>query len=84
MLVSFFLEIGTGGDPIAAMLEKIPQASRTKLIASDVDERVLQSLPMRHLLLKRYIGSEQGPCLYLQQLNAVDMHVNRPGAIDYL
>ncbi len=77
-----YLEIGTGGDPIAVILEKISQSARTKIIASDVDERVLESLPVRHPVLKKYIGSEQGPSLVLQQLNAIDMGIIANESLD--
>jgi hypothetical protein len=77
-----YLEIGTGGDPIAVMLERIPQSAPTKIIASDVDERVLESLPVRHPVLKKYIGSQKGPSLVLQQLNAIDMSVIADQSLD--
>lgn len=70
-----YLEIGTGGDPIAEMLNKIPADSKITLIASDVEENVLNALPCRHPELKKYIDAKKGPNLKLQQLNAVDMSI---------
>jgi SAM-dependent methyltransferase len=77
-----YLEIGTGGDPIALMLEKIPANARTILIASDVDDHILKALPVRHPALNKYIESKQGPSLRLQQLNAVDMHIFENNSLD--
>jgi ubiquinone/menaquinone biosynthesis C-methylase UbiE len=70
-----YLEIGTGGDPIAEILNKIPKTSRTTLIASDIEKGVLNALPQRHPELKKYINSTEGPVLKLQKLNAVDMSI---------
>lgn len=68
-----YLEIGTGGDPIAQMLDKVPQSSNITLIASDIDEKILKLLPLRHPQLKKYLFNSNGPKLRLQKLNAVDM-----------
>jgi SAM-dependent methyltransferase len=70
-----YLEIGTGGDPIAQMLSQIPSDAQTLLIASDIDESILNALPLRHPELKQYINSTVGPKLKLQKLNAIDMSV---------
>ncbi|MCX5921892.1 MAG: NUDIX domain-containing protein [Candidatus Dependentiae bacterium] len=76
------MEIGTGGDPIASMLEKMSATARTTLIASDIDENILKALPVRHPGLKKYIGAQVGPCLKLQQLNAIDMSSFQDASLD--
>lgn len=70
-----YLEIGTGGDPIAELLHKVPSDADITVIASDVDKQVLDSLLLRHPELQRYQEKESPVQLDLQQLNAVDMSV---------
>lgn len=70
-----YLEIGTGGDPVAKMLDKIPSTSDISIIASDIDEDVLKSLPIRNPKLQKYIDAQSGPKLELQKLNAIDMGI---------
>lgn len=70
-----YLEIGTGGDPIVQMLDEIPPDAQTILIASDIEESILNMLPVRHPQLEKYINAESGPQLKLQKLNAIDMHI---------
>lgn len=76
-----YLEIGTGGDPIAEMLDKIPEDFSVTFIASDIDEDVLKSLPNRHPELRKYIDNTKGPKLKLQKLNAVDMSIFKDGSL---
>lgn len=68
-----YLEIGTGGDPIAELLSKLPSTSNITIYASDIEEGVLQALPIRHPNLQRYLNAEHGPRLHLKQLDATDM-----------
>lgn len=70
-----YLEIGTGGDPVAKMLDKIPSTSDVSIIASDIDQDVLKSLPIRNPKLQKYIDAKIGPKLQLQKLNAIDMSI---------
>lgn len=78
-----YLEIGTGsGGPVALMLEKIPMTANTVVIASDIDENILNALLIRYPALNRHINAETGPCLRLQQLNAIDMSVFEDGELD--
>lgn len=77
-----YLEIGTGGDPIAEMFKNIPTNSRPTIIASDIDEDILNSLPRRHPELQKYIDSKQGPLLKLQQVNAIDMSNFKNNSLD--
>lgn len=70
-----YLEIGTGGDPIAELFRQIPQDADVLLIASDVDVNVLNSLELRHPELKKYLDAKSGLRLNLQQLNAINMSV---------
>jgi SAM-dependent methyltransferase len=69
-----YLEIGTGGDPIAELLSKIPDKISPLIIASDVDENILKILPTRHPKLNKYLSlPKTGPQLKLQQLDATQM-----------
>ncbi|MGZ6250974.1 MAG: methyltransferase domain-containing protein [Candidatus Chromulinivorax sp.] len=68
-----YLEIGTGGDPIAELLSNIPENNLATIIACDVDATVLQALLERHKNLLKYINPIQGPRLILQQLDATKM-----------
>jgi hypothetical protein len=43
-LTGIFLDIGTGGDAIAILAQKIPQNSRPTLIAADIDPLVMALL----------------------------------------
>lgn len=72
---SIYLEIGTGGDPIAEMLTQIPSTLNITLIASDVEQSVLEALLQRHPKLQKYIDAHEGPKLKLMQLDATDMSV---------
>ncbi len=68
-----YLEIGTGGDPIATMLSQIPATSNTTLIASDIEQTILDALPNRHPELHKYLHANFGPKLQLKKLNAIDL-----------
>ncbi len=69
-----YLEIGTGGDPIAELLSKIPDTVSPMIIASDIDENILALLPIRHPQLNKYLAAKKnGPRLKLQQLDAQSM-----------
>lgn len=69
-----YLEIGTGGDPIAMLLDKIPNDLSPTIIAADVDERILQSLPKRHPQLTKFLAPRAtGVQLQLRQLDATTM-----------
>lgn len=70
-----YLEVGTGGDPIAELLSKIPNTMSPVVIASDVDENILKLLPTRHPQLNKYLVTKlTGPQLILQQLDATSMN----------
>lgn len=77
-----YLEIGTGGDPIAKMLEEIPAKDDVTIIASDIDQDILNSLPVRHPKLQKYIDAKKGPKLQLQKINAINMGIIENGSLD--
>lgn len=78
-----YLEVGTGGDPVADLLSKIPDELSPTIIASDVDEKVLMSLSERHPKLQKYLFNQNaGPKLRLQQLDATNMHCFESESID--
>lgn len=69
-----FLEIGMGGDPIINLFSQIPSNKNATIIASDVDNRILELLLERHPQLEKYASNHSsGPKLILKQLNAIDM-----------
>lgn len=80
--VGTYLEIGTGGDPIAEMFAQIPASSNVTIIASDIENDVLKSLPKRHPHLKHYIDAHEGPQLKLMQLDATDMSAFQDNSLE--
>lgn len=77
-----YLEIGTGGDPVAELMKRIPNNLNVQIIASDVDQNVLDSVLTRHPELQSYMNATNGPTLKLQQLNAVDMNIFPDNTLD--
>ena len=77
-----YLEIGTGGNPVWEMLNQIPDKYNVSIIASDIDNDILKSLPKRNPDLNRYINSQTGLKLQLQELNAVDMSIFKNNYLD--
>lgn len=67
-----YLEVGTGGDPIADLLSNIPEDLDIKIIASDIDENILNSLVDRHPILNNYLNKKNKLRLKLKQLDATD------------
>ena len=69
-----YLEVGTGGDPIAELLSKIPITMSPTIIASDIDQNILNALAVRHPQLQKFLNNKNsGPKLELQQLDATSM-----------
>lgn len=77
-----YLEIGTGGDPIAEMFKQIPDALDIVVIASDIDKNVLDALPVRHPSLAKYVDAISGPRLKLVQLDATDLSMFKNNFFD--
>lgn len=78
-----YLEVGAGGDPIAELMTKIPDTMSPTIIAADIDQDVLRSLPVRHPELKKFIDqSGQGPVLLLRQLDATCMNCFSDNSLD--
>ncbi len=77
-----YLEVGAGGDPIAFLLSKIPSEMSPIIIASDIDINVLDALPARHPELTKYLHSQVGPVLRLQQLDATSMDCFHDNELD--
>lgn len=78
-----YLEVGTGGDPIALLLSKIPANISPTIIASDIDQNILDVLPIRHPKLNKYLNQqENGPVLKLQQLDATSMTCFKDNELD--
>lgn len=69
----YYLEIGTGGDPVLEILKQLPCTSNVTLIASDIDTEILRALPQRNPKLKEYLDAKQGPRLELMQLDATNL-----------
>ena len=68
-----FLEVGAGGDSIAFLLSEIPNDCNVTIIASDIDEKVVQSIPHRHPEIKGYMSNSSNIKLRLKQLDATNM-----------
>ena len=68
-----FIDIGTGGDAIAVLAQKIPQQSRPTLIAADIDPLVIESIKERKKEINNYINKKEGPKVELITMSAVKM-----------
>lgn len=78
-----YLEIGTGGDPITQLLSKISDSMSPTIIASDIDQHILDSLPQRHPQLNKYLNPHRsGPKLVLKQLDATNMKTFENESLD--
>jgi SAM-dependent methyltransferase len=77
-----YLEIGTGGDPIVEMLSKIPDSMPVTIVASDIEQAVLDAIPRRHPELEKYLRASEGVRLRLHQLNATDLKIFKAEELD--
>lgn len=71
-----YMDIGTGGDTLAIVLQNISHEHRTTLIASDLDQSVLDAIPMRHPEIAPYLkkdNAQSNVCVQLLAMNATDM-----------
>lgn len=71
-----YLEVGTGGDPIADLLSHIPYNMPVTIIACDIDSAILEALPKRHPDLLKYMDNTTNKKLklVLQQVDGTNMH----------
>jgi SAM-dependent methyltransferase len=76
-----FLDIGTGGDAIAVLAEKLPKNSRPTLIAADIDPLVIESVKKRRQEINQYINQPTGPKVELITMSAVDMNTIKDSSI---
>lgn len=76
-----FIDIGTGGDAIALLAQKVPQKSRPTLIAADIDPLVIESIKKRRKEINNYINNKEGPKVELITMSAVDMSTIRDSMI---
>jgi SAM-dependent methyltransferase len=51
-----YIDLGTGGDSIAYILNSIPDNLPIKIIGSDIDQSILQSIPNRHPEIMPYLN----------------------------
>jgi SAM-dependent methyltransferase len=69
-----YIDIGTGGDGIAAIIKKIDTTAKTVLIAGDINPSILENIPRRHPeIIKCLVAASTkstGTKLFLQQLDA--------------
>ncbi|MGM0440070.1 MAG: hypothetical protein ACQEP8_03035 [Chlamydiota bacterium] len=68
-----YLEIGTGGDTISYILKSLPKDYRGTVIASDVDQEILDAIPKRHPELQEYLDGSASSSLVLMKLDATQM-----------
>ncbi len=69
-----FMDIGTGGDSVATMLDAIPDSDTTTLIAADIDADILNAIPVRHPQLQKYLDVSSTKNLKLMPMNATKMY----------
>lgn len=65
-----YVDLGTGGDSIAHILNSIPNNLPIKIIGSDIDPAILQSIPNRHPEIEPYLNQKDSGKL---QLNLIRM-----------
>jgi SAM-dependent methyltransferase len=68
-----YIDIGTGGDAIAMLAQKLPPSSRPTLIAADIDPSVIDSIKTRRKEILNYINKKEGPNVELVTMSAVNM-----------
>lgn len=76
-----FLDIGTGGDGIAHMVLQLPKDIRPTLIAADIDQGVINSIPKRQPEIAPFINSIKGPKVELLTMSAVKMNAIKDSSI---
>ena len=68
-----FLDIGTGGDASAFILQSLPKELSPTLIAADIDPLVIHSIQERRPDIKAFLHNTSGPNLKFMTMSATDM-----------
>ncbi len=71
-----YIDLGTGGDSIVHILNSIPNNLPIKIIGSDIDQSILQSIPNRHPEIMPYLNQKDSGHLQLNliRMDATNMH----------
>jgi SAM-dependent methyltransferase len=79
-----YLDIGSGGDSVARMIESIPNDVPVTIIASDLDDKILKEIPKRHKNLEKYLKETDNKKLNveLEIMDAVDMRKISTSSLD--
>ncbi len=80
-----YMDIGTGGDALAIILKNISPQAQTTLIASDLDQSVLDAIPQRHPEIKTFLNQDskkKSPQVKFIAMNATDMKPIESDSID--
>jgi SAM-dependent methyltransferase len=79
-----YVDLGTGGDSIAYLLENIPNHVPVTLIGSDIDQSILNSIPQRHPEILPYLDEKENETLHLKlvRMDATNMHPLHQSSID--
>jgi SAM-dependent methyltransferase len=81
-----YLDVGTGGDGIAAILRKIGDSTTTTLIAGDIDSQILENIPKRHPEILKYLIASSVDTketkLFLKELDATQLKEFKDNSLD--
>lgn len=67
-----YLDIGTGGDAVAMIATNLDPCDNVTLIAADIDQAVLNSIPLRRPEILPFLTQQKGVKVELKQMSAVD------------
>lgn len=79
-----YVDLGTGGDSIAHLLENIPDDLPVTIIGSDIDPSILEAIPQRHPEVMPYLNQmDTGKLrLLLLRMDATNMHNFSEGSVN--
>lgn len=78
------MDLGTGGDSIAYMLNKIPDELPETLIGTDLDQTILKAIPQRHPEVSPYLMQSDATNLQLKllRMDATNMDPLSENSVD--
>jgi SAM-dependent methyltransferase len=79
-----YLDLGTGGDSVAYIIKRISKKLPVTFIASDIDQEILDSIPVTHPSLKPFLDETKDKALKvrLRRMDATNMNSIKKSSID--
>lgn len=79
-----YLDLGTGGDSVAHIINKIPENQPITLMASDIDQSILDAIPLRHPEVVPFLQEDDTERLRLKllRMDATNMATLSDNSID--